>query len=122
MCLHHNTHRYLIEHLTEHVHTKFSLCRRFLKFIKNIEGTPKIVWRNILSCQTRLPIYSRLQHSKKTVTLKIDRVNEISPKDLENKVYWAISEDQEGRVKMAKELMDLKVTKTMFDVVTMDDI
>ena len=43
------THRYFIEHLSEHRHIKFILLKRFLRFLKQIEKSSKSAIKSLLS-------------------------------------------------------------------------
>ena len=103
------THRYLIEPISEHIHLKKILIRRFLSFIQQIKHSKKNIPKQLLNI---------IQHDTRSVTgsniRKIllltgkDDISNVSKYDIDNIVYAEISDENKWRVDLIKEITDVK--------------
>ena len=103
------THRYLIEPVSEHVHLKKLLLKRFISFLQQIKKSNKMVPKMLLKCvknDTRSITGSNIR--KLMILTKKDSIESISAKDIENIEFEEISNDDLWRVEVIKELTDVK--------------
>ena len=103
------THRYLIEPLSNVLHLKTSLCSRYIKFAKCITSSQKFTTRFLSNC---LLYDGRSTFGKNIFNIIREcksRFEDISPKTVKfNLKYWVPSVQEEIRIEMAKELMSAK--------------
>ena len=105
LSLHRNTHRYLLEPVSDTIHIVKSLRNRFLKFISNIASGTKNVLRTILKM---------VRDDTRSVTGKNWRIIRLKTETNESEIdvfkdpYKEIKKEDEWRVGMIKEIIENK--------------
>ena len=103
------THRYLIEPVSEHIHLKKLLLRRFISFLQQIMKSNKMVPKMLLKCvknDTRSITGANIR--KLLILTKKDNIDSISAKDIDDIEYEEIFNEDLWRVNVIKELTDVK--------------
>ena len=106
------THRYLVEPVSEQMHLKKLLIKRFLSFLQQIEKskkmTPKFLLNTIMN-DTRSVTGSNV---KRILALtKKSKLDDITANDIDNIVYEEIPEGNRWRIELIKEITDIKFGK-----------
>ena len=100
-----NTHRRLIEPLSECNHVKKVHVKRFIGFLGQIEKCPKVVVSQLL-IHVKQDVRS---NSKKIMLLSgKTRVEEVDQSDATKLKYHQLNDDEEWKVVTNKELIDVK--------------
>ena len=103
------THRYLIEHISEHVHPKVMFCSRFLKFHTDLLKChkPTIKYLCELSCHNKRTVYSQnLAGISRSVGCNVDQLTcNLIRKTME---YQSTPDNQKWRVAVVKDLLELR--------------
>ena len=110
------THRYLVEPVSEQIHLKKMLIRRFLSFINQINKSKKNIPKQLLNSiqyDTRSVTGSNI-HRILLLTGK-ENINQISDTDIENINYADISDENQWRVNLIKEITDVKFDQLSID-------
>ena len=104
-----NSHRYFLEPLSGIQHIKFSLMKRFVKFIKKISNSQKHVLRNILGI-VKKDCRSTTGRNLRKIMLLLGNtsIDEINEEDLNKQTYSPVNNHDEWRIVMAKELVEIK--------------
>ena len=108
--LHHSTHRYFIEPLSETRHIKLALIKRFIKFTQKIANSTKTPMKTLYNC-IRKDCKSTTGNNLRRIMLllDVDNIDYISTKMLEKMKYHETSNDEEKlRIGMVKELIEVK--------------
>ena len=103
------THKYLIEPITEKRHLKFILIQRFLNFKKQVNKSPK----NIIKL-----MFNRCQYDTNSITgsnfrrimllCKKSNISEIEDSDISNLIYCQVPPNEEWRINLTKDLLDAR--------------
>ena len=103
------THRYFLEELAETRQLKFTLIRRFLGFISQIENSKKIL-PNVLFQTIRRDCRSTTGSNLRNILLLTskDDISELVPSDVDQMVYQPVDPSDMWRTSMLKELIDVK--------------
>ena len=103
------THRYFIEPISEVWHIQKVLIKRFLSFIKQIENSPKLIPKHLLNI-VKKDTRSCTGNNLRTIKLfcDINKSSTITPSDIDKIEYAKISEDDKWKIKIVKELIELR--------------
>ena len=121
--LHLQTHRYLIEPLTEQPHLRKLLFKRYLTFISSIQKSKKKPLRTLLELSKgdastttgrnlRLLMMMCGKHS----------VDELQVDDIDTMEYHCIPRSEAWRVGMLKELVDIRENETEVPCMTYEEL
>ena len=103
------THRYFLEPLAETRQLKFTLIKRFLGFISQIEKSKKILPKILLQTikrDCRSTTGSNLRNILMLTTK--DDISDLVPSDVLQMEYHPVNANDEWRITMVKELIDVK--------------
>ena len=110
------THRYLVEPVSEQIHLKKLLIKRFISFLQQIKKsrkmTPKLLLNAIMN-DTRSITGSNVKRI--LVLTKKSKVEDITTEDIENIVYEKISDENLWRIDLIKEITDVKFGQLTVD-------
>ena len=104
-----NAHRYFLEPLSETAHIKFSLSKRYMRFIESIETSPKSTLKGVLSAikyECRSTTGKNLREIMK-MTGK-SSVDDIRTEDFNGLNYIEIPDGDAWKVLFAEELIEIK--------------
>ena len=110
------THRYLVEPVSEQLHIKKLLIKRFLSFLKQIRKSKKILPNqllNVIQLDTRSVAGNNIR--KILLLTKEAKVDEITDEDIETIEYAAVTEENTWRVNLIKEITDKKFDQLEID-------
>lgn len=104
-----NTHRYFIEPLTESQHIKFSLCKRFINFVKHITTSTKTVLRSMLRT-VKYDCLSTTGYNLRKIMLLVNKsnVNDVTVHDLKQQTYNDVPDGENWKITIAKEIIEIK--------------
>ena len=103
-----STHRYLIEPMTNMQHPKKILMKRYLSFIKSIEGSPKKSLRellNIVKNDTRSNTGCNLRQIM--LNLGLNNISEVESPMVDQYMYHPIQDDDMWRVPFLEEMINV---------------
>lgn len=118
-----NTHRYLIEPVTSHMHVKAMLIKRQLKFIEGLKHCVKSPVRNlyhVVKYNVNTITGSNLRNIK--ILVNKNNISNLSPLDAISVKYHPIDADDHWRVDMILELIDVKHHNSYINNFNYDDI
>ena len=118
-----NTHRYLIEPVTSHMHVKAMLIKRQLKFIEGLKHCVKSPVRNlyhVVKYNVNKMTGSNLRNIK--ILVNKNNISNLSPLDAVSVKYHPIDSDDHWRVNMILELIDVKHHNSYINNFNYDDI
>jgi hypothetical protein len=102
------THTFFIEPISECIHLKNTLIKRFLTFIQNVRSSPKCILTNLLKMvlrDVRSVTGSNLRHILLLVN-KCD-VGELQPTDSSQVKYRRDDDSNSWKIKMVKEVIEV---------------
>ena len=103
------THRYLMEPVSGHMHVKKMLIKRFISFLKQILRSKKTLPKQLLiSIQRDTRSTTGLNIRRILLLTKKESIEQITDKDVENIEYAKMPDDDMWRVNMIKEVTDVK--------------
>ena len=104
-----STHRYLIEPLTGHMHMSRTLMKNFLSFIARIKVSTKPVLRQLYQI-SKNDTRTTTGYNLRRILLQTDKydVDDLEPNIVESISYKPIDSKDLWRVKLIKEIMDMK--------------
>ena len=107
--VHFTTHRRLIEPLSGYPHVRKIFVKRFLSFLGQIEKSPKVILRLLLS-EIKHDVRSTTGSNLRKILLhtKKSRVDELSVADVEGIKYHQLDDSEKWKVPIIKELIDAK--------------
>ena len=103
------THRNLVEPVSQQLHLKKLLIKRFLSFILQIQKSEKLLPKQLLRLienDTRSITGGNLRRI--LLLVKRSKVEEISKEDIENIEYATLNDDDNWRVNLIREITDVK--------------
>ena len=110
------THRYLVEPISEQIHLKKILIKRFLSFIRQIEKSSKILPKQLLNLVRHDTRYITGSNIRKILLLtNKSSVEEITNDDIEHIEYAAISDENRWRIDLIREITDTKFGQLQID-------
>ena len=103
------THRYFLEPLAETRQLKYTLIQRFLGFISQIQNSKKIL-PNILLQTIKRDCRSTTGSNLRNILLLTskDDISDLVPSDVSKMEYQPVNANDEWRISMVKELIDVK--------------
>ena len=103
------THRYFLEPLAETRQLKYTLIQRFLGFISQIQNSKKIL-PNILLQTIKRDCRSTTGSNLRNILLLTskDDISDLVPSDVSEMKYQPVIANDEWRISMVKELIDVK--------------
>ena len=110
------THRDLVEPISEQIYLKKMLIKRFLSFIRQIEKSSKILPKQLLNLvrhDTRSLTGSNIR--KILLLTNKSSVEEITNVDIEYIEYDAISDENRWRIDLIREITDTKFGQLQID-------
>ena len=116
------THRYLVEPVSGHMHLKKMLIRRFLSFLKQISRSPKTIPKQLLNsiqADTRSITGSNIRRI--LLLTKKENIDQISDRDIDGIIYAEILEDDKWRVDLIKEVTDVKFGQSTIEGFTLEE-
>ena len=117
-----NSHRYLIEAISNHPHLKRILVLRFMSFLKQIQKSSKIIPKQLLNLiwkDTRSITGSNIRGIRSLSNWA--PFNEISRKTIQDIDYHSIPEEEKWRVDILKELCDFKFGQKVIESMTSEN-
>ena len=103
-----NTHRYLIQPLTESRHLKQSLVLRFLNFCEKLSKCKKEVVRTVFG-KLKFNVRSTTGSNLKEISLLVNkRVEDLSPKEASDIQYHQVRNEDKFRVGFVWEILNVK--------------
>ena len=111
-----NTHKYLIEPLSQSEHIKKTFMKRFLSFVDKINSSTKIALKNVFNT-VKHDCQSVTGSNLRNIMLLVDksRIVDLCVEDASQISYHEIEEDELWRVDLANEMID-----TMWGEMTVD--
>ena len=103
------THRNLVEPVSQQLHLKKLLIKRFLSFILQIQKYEKLLPKQLIRLienDTRSITGGNLRRI--LLLVKRSKVEEISKEDIENIEYATLNDDDNWRVNLIREITDVK--------------
>ena len=118
-----NTHRYLVEPISEIPHAKTTLIKNFLGLIDQIQKTHKTVARNLLET-IKLDVRSTTGSNLREIMhlLNKDSINDLSKSDVNTLVFSPVPKNEEWRIGFLKELLDIRSNDIVLDSFSKDEI
>ena len=104
-----NTHRYFVEPVSNVPHIKSILIKNFLSFIDQIKHSNKIVSKVLLNT-IKYDVNSVTGSNLRKIVQLVNKksIDELSPEDARKIVYQPVPIDDEWRIGMLKELLDIR--------------
>ena len=117
------THRYFLEHLSETKHLKTILVKRFLGFIQQIEQSQKVLPKLLLQT-IKSDCRSTTGSNLRNIILLIDKedISKLVPNDANEIKFEPIKEDDEWKLDIVKELVDVKWGEASLENLSMDEV
>ena len=118
-----NAHRYFIEPLTNTKHIKYSLFRRYIKFVEGIESSEKSVLKKVLMAVKYDCRSNTGKNLRKMMKLTgRSSVDDLKVNDINKLIYSEIPEGEVWKIILAEEIMDVKSDNLSVDNFTIDEI
>ena len=118
------THRYLIEPLSEHMHMSRTILRNYLSFIAEVRKSSKPVLRQLYEVSkndVRTTTGSNLRNI--LLLTNLSNPDHLKPSIVENISYKMINKEDQWRVRLIKELIDMKFgVMNIPEEMTMDEV
>ena len=107
--LNYATHRYFIQPLSNKVHLKNTLMKRFLGFLSQIEKSPKKLPLRLLKL-VRADSRSTTGSNLRKIMLLLDKhtIDEVKSKDIDNFEYAPVLPNNAWKINMVKELIEVR--------------
>ena len=117
------THKYLIEPISETRHLKFVLIDRFLGFLQQIEKSQKHIPKQLLSF-IKHDVRSTTGSNLRNILLLTDKpsVEDVTRDDLRKLEYAPIDKEDKWKVKFIKEITDIKFNKLIVEDFTTEEL
>ena len=117
------THRYFVEKISKKPHVKNILIRNFLNFISQIRKSAKTVAKDLLNL---------IEYDVESVTgsnlrnimqlLEKDDIKDLTPNDAKNIVYHEVPLEEEWRIGVLQELLEVRQNEATLDNFSYKDI
>ena len=117
------THKYLIEPISETRHLKFVLIDRFLGFLQQIEKSRKHIPKQLLSF-IKHDVRSTTGSNLRNILMLTDKHNieDVTKDDLQKLEYAPIDENDKWKVNIIKEITDIKFNKLIVEDFTTEEL
>ena len=103
------THRFLIEPISQTKHLKFVLLERFLNFLKQIENSPKKIPKQLLSF-IKHDVRSTTGSNLRNILLMTNKstINDVTKEDIKTLKYKECEPENAWKIVMVKELVEVR--------------
>ena len=110
------SHKYFIEPLSETKHIKGVLIKRFLSFIEHLKRSPKKLASNLLKT-LKNDVSSTTGSNLRNIMLIVGKtdIEDLNPLDAEKIEYCAVDDQNQWKINVAKELMEVKSGSLQLD-------
>ena len=116
------THRYLVEPVSESVHIKKILIKRFISFLNQISKSTKYLPKALLNnIQYDMRSTTGSNIRKILLLTKRDSIFEVTGEDIDRIEYAKLSEENVWRVGLIKEITDVKFGQLKIDGFTIEE-
>ena len=117
------THRNLIEPISESKHIQYHLVKRFLSFIKQIEDSPKEASKHLLKI-VKYDARSTTGSNLRNILLLTDKhdVDDLDPSDCSFVQYYPLNNDEQWKIIMIREAINVKQELLEFEGFTLEKI
>ena len=103
------THRYFVCPMSESPHLRFILMKRFLSFIKKLELSTKPAIRHLYGVvQKDVQSITGSNIKKILMLLNKEEISQVAPSDTLALQYNPVTEENEWRIKLLKELVEIR--------------
>ena len=103
------THRYLIEPISERKHLKFILIKRFLGFKNQVSRCPKSIIKKFFKiCQYDANSITGSNFRKIMLLCKKTNIDQIVETDIDNLTYCETPANEEWRLSLVKDLIEAR--------------
>ena len=111
-----DTHRWLIEPISESLHIKRILIQRFLNFVKQVRESKKSITKVLLNT-IMYSVKSTTGYNLRRIMLETDRVdvNQLDNFKIEDIKYHPVQNEDKWKVSVIKECIDAKFGKCEID-------
>ena len=116
------THRYLIEEISEMNHLKKILIQRFISFLRQIFKSNKNIPKQLLNCIMR-DTRSISGHNLRRIFLLTGKwtISELTRQDIDNINYHKIDEKDKWRVKLIREISEYRNNQLQINGISNDE-
>ena len=110
------SHKYFIEPLSETKHIKGVLIKRFLSFIEHLKRSPKKLASNLLKT-LKNDVSSTTGSNLRNIMLIVGKtdIEDLNPLDAEKIEYCAVDDQNQWKINVAKELMEVRSGSLQLD-------
>ena len=117
------THRYLIQPLSEVPHLKTILIRKFLSFIGQLEKCPKKIVGNLLRL-IKHDVNSTTGANLRQISMLCNKnnINDLNTNDADMVEYHPIPEDELWRVNIIRDIIDARQNNTVIEGFSIDEL
>ena len=103
------THRFLIEPLSERTHLKSILIQRFINFEKQVKKCPKQVMKSMFEiCKYNVNTITGSNYRKIMLLGKKSKIDQIDDNDIKMLEYSPVPANEEWRVNLIKDLLEAR--------------
>ena len=104
------THCFFIEEISECTHIKYVLLKRFLSFMEQIKKSPKVIPKKLLNIVKNDALSVTGSNLRNILLLIEDKfsVDDLNKFDLINMIYCPVTQENEWKIKLTKEIIDVK--------------
>ena len=107
-----DTHKCLIEPLSETIHLRKILIKRFISFLRQIESSEKVAAKDLLNviCDDT---QSTTGNNLRLILRCLDRqkLSDVQSNDIDKIWYFDMPDDEKWKVTMIKEIIELKMNE-----------
>ena len=118
-----NTHRYFIQPLSNKVHIKNILMKRFMRFLSQIKFSQKKVPGFLLNI-IKNDVRSTTGFNLRNIMLLFDKnkIEEIEENDINNYIYAPVQSDDEWKIQLVNELINVKYEELVLDNLSKEEV
>ena len=117
-----STHRYFIQPLSNKLHLKNILMKRFLSLLSQINRSPKKVPRFLLNTiKNDARSTTGLNLRNMMLLFKKNNIDDVVEKDIIEYTYAPVEEKDEWKIQMVKELIDVKNDEVQIENITKEE-
>ena len=117
------THRFLIEPISQTKHLKFVLLERFLNFLKQIENSPKKIPKQLLSF-IKHDVRSTTGSNLRNILLMTNKstINDVTKEDIKTLKYKECEPENAWKIVMVKELVEVRNNQLRVKIFENDEL
>ena len=103
------THKYLIEPISQQTHLKFTLIKRFMKFKEQVMKSSKSVLKHLFKiCENDCGSVTGGNFRKIMLLCQKETIHDLRTSDLDNLTYQTIPENEMWRLSLIQELLEIR--------------